>query len=165
MKRKILAVILFIVMMSYTTSIWEEDFFPKIKVREIELIYKLTCNQYAVTQKKKQERPTKSKYLKHDEKGSYNCIVCEVPLFESQHKIKSSSYPTFTHTTQNVVPVEIYKRTGYNKKEARCDNCGSFLGNITKGRKKTIGRKVPIYEVMSVSLKFVPEDEISITQI
>ena len=57
---------------------------------------RLTSLQYLVTQESETERAYTGCYDEHFEKGTYHCIVCNEPLFSSDHKYNSGcGWPAF----------------------------------------------------------------------
>ena len=50
---------------------------------------KLDDEQYRVTQEKATERAFTGKFVDHKTDGTYACVVCDAPLFSSEHKYDS----------------------------------------------------------------------------
>ncbi|MEL6215892.1 MAG: peptide-methionine (R)-S-oxide reductase, partial [Pseudomonadota bacterium] len=56
----------------------------------------LTPRQREITQNKGTERAFTGEYLDHKADGTYCCVVCQSPLFSSEHKYDSGSgWPSF----------------------------------------------------------------------
>ena len=71
------------------------------KFTDDELRKKLTPEQYHVLREKGTETPFSGKYLNHNEKGMYTCLVCGIPLFSSKTKYESATpgligWPSFS---------------------------------------------------------------------
>ncbi|KAJ8398862.1 hypothetical protein AAFF_G00417700 [Aldrovandia affinis] len=61
-----------------------------------ELKRRLTPLQYHVTQERGTERAFRGEFTDLKEEGTYTCVVCGTPLFQSDHKFDSSSgWPSF----------------------------------------------------------------------
>ena len=68
---------------------------PKQETEE-QLRQRLTPEQYRVTQQNGTERPFTGEYYKTETDGTYRCVVCDEPLFESDSKFDSKSgWPSF----------------------------------------------------------------------
>ena len=64
--------------------------------RRAELRERLTPEQYAVTQEGATERPFTGLYADHHDDGTYTCVVCGEPLFDSATKFESGTgWPSF----------------------------------------------------------------------
>ena len=109
----------------------KHNFKPEVKFTEAELRSKLTPEQYNCTQEEGTERPGKGIYTKFYEQGQYDCVVCGVNLFGSEHKFDSGcGWPAFWGgRTENIVE---FKDTthGMTRVEVRCKNCAAHLGHI-----------------------------------
>ena len=68
---------------------------------------KLTPEQYNICRLQGTEPAFSGIYNKHDKNGTYCCVACETPLFESQYKYDSGSgWPSFTKSIKDTI---IYK--------------------------------------------------------
>ena len=109
----------------------KQNFKPNVAFTDAELKSKLTPEQYHVTQEEGTEYPGTGVYNKFYEEGKYDCIVCGVNLFGSNHKFKTGcGWPAFWGgRTENIVE---FKDTsaGMVRIEVRCKNCGSHLGHV-----------------------------------
>ena len=105
-------------------------FEPKMKVDMNFIKKKLTEKQYVVTQFSSSEHPGSGKYIDHFEKGKYNCIVCDENLFSSVHKYKTKKGFAAFHSTIG----DLYEQNLEFGKiiTAKCENCGSYLGDIVR---------------------------------
>ena len=66
------------------------------KFSKAELKERLTKEQYRVTQKAGTERPYTNEYHDKKDEGTYNCVVCNEPLFSSETKFDSGTgWPSF----------------------------------------------------------------------
>lgn len=91
---------------------------------------RLTPEQFDVTQSAGTERPFTGKYCKHHEPGTYICIVCETPLFESGTKFDSGTgWPSFFDCLKGNVAEIVDKSHGMKRTETRCRTCNAHLGH------------------------------------
>ena len=100
------------------------------------------------------ERPGTGEYNKHYEKGVYNCVGCNTPLYTADHKFDSGcGWPAFFDAIPGAiraVPDEDGHRT-----EIVCAKCGGHMGHVFKGE----GFDTPTdqrYCINGIALKFVP---------
>ena len=92
----------------------------------------LDPTQYQVARKAATERPFTGKYWNHVEAGSYLCVGCGTPLFESGTKFDAGcGWPSYWAPINSEV-VERVRDTSHGmvRVEVRCNHCGSHLGHV-----------------------------------
>ena len=122
---------------------------------------RLTPEQYHVTQEAGTERAFTGKYWDEKRDGTYMCVVCGEPLFDSDTKYESGSgWPSFTAPIQ-LGSVTEHQDTSFGmvRVESRCANCGAHLGHVFPDGPGPDGLR---YCINSASLDLqVSEDESS----
>jgi peptide methionine sulfoxide reductase msrA/msrB len=108
------------------------DITPLGKERVAELAKKLTPEQYAITQASGTERPFCSGLLDNKKTGTYACVVCGLPLFESGSKFDSGTgWPSFFQPVDKAHVAEIVDKShGMVRIETRCARCSAHLGHV-----------------------------------
>lgn len=93
---------------------------------------KLTPEQYHVTQEKGTERAFTGKYWNSKTPGTYACVVCGQPLFESGTKFDSGTgWPSFyAPASPDMVETELDTSYGMRRTEVTCSKCGAHLGHL-----------------------------------
>src|SRR5438045_9135466 len=101
---------------------------PKVDERRA----KLSPIQYAVTQEARTEPPFTGAYWDHHGEGTYRCVVCRTPLFDSGTKFESGTgWPSFFDVVEkgNVKTHEDHA-FGMRRIELTCATCGAHLGHL-----------------------------------
>ena len=124
---------------------------------EDDLRSRLTPQQYHVTQEAGTERAFTGEYWDDKRAGTYRCVVCSEPLFESDTKFDSGSgWPSFTAPiTLDAVTDHSDVSHGMVRTESRCANCGAHLGHVFPDGPDPTGLR---YCLNSASLSLEPSD-------
>ena len=92
----------------------------------------LTPEQFNVTRRHGTERPFSGQYHNVKEPGTYTCVCCGQPLFDSRTKFESGTgWPSFYEPTSlDSVVTETDTSYGMTRTEVMCATCGGHLGHV-----------------------------------
>jgi peptide-methionine (R)-S-oxide reductase len=115
----------------------------------------LTPLQYAVTQEGQTERAFTGVYWDHHDEGTYRCVVCGTPLFDSGTKFESGTgWPSFYDVIENDrIATREESSFGMRRVELNCGTCGAHLGHVFPDGPRPTGLR---YCINSASLEFEP---------
>lgn len=104
----------------------------KIQKSKAEWRSKLTNEQYHVTREKGTEPPFTGEYTDTETKGTYACVCCGQPLFESEAKFHSGcGWPSYTQPIESD-NIEMHQDTSHGmvRTEVLCSRCDAHLGHV-----------------------------------
>ncbi len=122
-----------------------------------ELRQRLTPTQFEVTQHAGTERAFTGEYWNVWDDGTYACVVCNEPLFESETKFDAGcGWPSFSQAMNDSVVSERQDTShGMIRTEVVCTNCGAHLGHVFPDGPAPTGLR---YCMNSASLRLEPSD-------
>jgi len=127
----------------------------KIRKTDAEWRSQMTPEQFRVARQKGTERPFSGEYWDKTDAGTYRCVGCGTPLFESSTKFDAGcGWPSFYQPIagENVAE-QVDTAFGMRRTEVVCAACEAHLGHVFDDGPEPTGLR---YCMNSVSLKFEP---------
>jgi peptide-methionine (R)-S-oxide reductase len=117
----------------------------------------LTTEQYRITREHGTERPFSHPYNSEKRPGTYACVSCGAPLFDSATKYESGSgWPSFTGPVSQDAVSEHHDVThGMRRTEIRCAQCEAHLGHVFNDGPRPAGLR---YCMNGTALKLDPQE-------
>lgn len=104
---------------------------------------RLEPEQFHVTREKGTERAFSGQYWDTKRAGTYHCICCDAPLFDSTTKFESGTgWPSFSSPHSSDAVQEHSDETLYvSRIEITCHRCGAHLGHVFPDGPAPTGRR------------------------
>jgi len=127
----------------------------KVVKSESEWRAQLTPEAFSVCRMHGTEAPFSGKFYDYKGEGTYRCVCCDAPLFESDTKFDSGTgWPSYYEAIEGAVSEIKDISHAMIRTEVRCSNCDAHLGHVFPDGPEPTGLR---YCINSVCLDFEQE--------
>lgn len=129
---------------------------PKISHPDDHWRSQLTPEQYRVARQHGTEPAFTGEYWNAHQSGTYHCVACGQPVFNSSDKFDSGTgWPSYTQpASADAVETTTDRSHGMVRTEVHCARCDSHLGHVFPDGPRPTGLR---YCINSVSLRLEPD--------
>ena len=141
----------------------DEPVLKKIRKSAEEWKRILSPDQYYITRQAGTEAPYSSPLLNVHERGTFECVCCDLPLFSSTTKFDSQTgWPSFwAPVVKRNVLERIDRSLSETRTEVLCARCDAHLGHVFDDGPRPTGLR---YCMNGLALKFSPESPATLNQ-